>query len=69
VIFDLFIDFTDDINDKEGYPDIEKDQKITVSEVLNHSKSSYLSGPVRYSKMNEEEAATVFEQRQENIYE
>jgi len=62
----LFLDFTEDINEKDEYPDIEKEQKLTASlgaEGLNHSKSSYLTGPVRYSKMPEEEAATVFEQR------
>lgn len=59
-------DFTDEATERDGqyYPTNDsKSPTNLTNEGLNHSKSSYLSGPVRYSKMPEEEAATVFEQR------
>lgn len=56
----VVIDFTGEAAEKEH-----EDSKATVltNDALGHSKSSYIAGPVRYSKMPEEEAASIFEQR------
>jgi len=65
------IDFTtEDSIEKEGAHYLGQEPKTPTgvnAEGLNHSKSSYLSGPVRYSKMPEEEAATIFEQRRKEL--
>lgn len=56
----VVIDFTGESIQKENE---ELKTSTLTNEALGHSKSSYISGSVRYSKMPEEEAASIFEQR------
>ncbi len=56
---------TDDFNEGNNFRYSEKQPALTptLDEQGQHSKSSVLSGHIRYSKMPEEQAATIFEQR------